>query len=170
MIEVHPYRPFVPNNTKYLFLGTFTGKKDSLKDDWFFGTKRTQFWKILEAVYVIELNTNLEKENLFKNINLAITDVILSCERRDNSNLDNNLINITFNLDAISDIFKLNRIEKVYFSSRNAEGLFKKNFKELISKYPKVELITLPSPSPRYAAMTFTEKVKRYKELLPKLI
>jgi len=36
-------------------------------------------------------------------------------------------------------------------------------------QYQNIELITLPSPSPRYASMSKQEKVARYTELLPKL-
>jgi hypothetical protein len=49
------------------------------------------------------------------------------------------------------------------------EHLFRKNFKNTICQYPKIKLVTLPSPSPRYAAMNRQEKITRYKELLPKL-
>jgi hypothetical protein len=35
-------------------------------------------------------------------------------------------------------------------------------------KNPSVKFITLPSPSPRYAAMSKEEKIKKYKEVLPK--
>jgi len=36
--------------------------------------------------------------------------------------------------------------------------------------YPKIELITLPSPSPRYAILSKDEKGAIYAEILPKLV
>src|SRR3972149_967268 len=100
MIEKHPFEPFVPENTQYLFLGTFTGRRplnDETDYDWFYGTKRNQFWSIMEGVYGVELRNKTAKQALFTKIGLAITDVILSCERRGGSNLDENIINITYN-------------------------------------------------------------------------
>jgi hypoxanthine-DNA glycosylase len=172
MIETHPFGNFIPANAQYLILGSFTGKR-SEEDitggyDWFYGTRRNLFWPILQEVYGISLKTKEEKQALFNQVGIAITDIILSCERRSNSNLDMNLINIVLNPE-VANILKNKSIKKVFFSSRFVEKLFRKHFKDLIGMYPDIELITLPSPSPRYAAMSRSEKVSFYKKLLPKL-
>jgi len=169
MIEIHPFDVFVPRDTKYLFLGSFTGKTEDASYDWFYSNKRNQFWSILEEVYGIKLDTKVEKQGLFTRLGLAITDIILSCERRANSNLDMDLTNMVFNTKVILKVIQKNRIKTIYFSSRFAEKLFKKQFEEVIEHYPAIRLITLPSPSPRYAAMSKSEKISRYKELLPRL-
>lgn len=174
MTETHPFGDFVPKDTEYLILGSFTGKRteEDVKNgyDWFYGTKRNQFWKIMEAAYEIDLKTKIDKQNLFTKLKIAITDIIISCERKGNSNLDMNLTNIVLNTDAINNILEKNIINKVFFSSRFVEKLFKKQFKDVIKKYSEIELVTLPSPSPRYAVMSKLEKIKTYKHLLPKLI
>ncbi|HAP37729.1 hypothetical protein A2574_01745 [Candidatus Shapirobacteria bacterium RIFOXYD1_FULL_38_32] len=169
MVETHPFGNFVPDNCKYLFLGTFTGKITDPSYDWFFGTKRNQFWPMLESVFGVDLKTKINKQELFSKLQMAIADIILQCERSENSNADNNLINIVYNTNAIGKIIEKNKINAIFFSSRMAEKLFKRNFKELTSKYPEINLVTLPSPSPRYATITKLEKIIRYKELLPKL-
>ncbi len=169
MLEKHPFGNFVPANTKYLFLGSFTGKLVE-GYDWFYANKRNQFWPILEAVYNINLPTKKEKQELFTRLGMAITDIILSCERRSNNNLDTNLINIVYNTQAIDDIIQSNKIKTIYFSSRFAEKLFKKEFKTFAQLRPKTSLVTLPSPSPRYATMSKYQKVEKYKKLLPKLV
>lgn len=170
MIETHPFGTFVPKDCKYLFLGTFTGKIIDPSYDWFFGTKRNQFWPMLEEVFGLPLKSKDEKQNLFTDLGIAMTDIILECERSENTNADNNLINIVYNTKAITKVIDEHRIKAVFFSSRMAEKLFKKVFKDLIAKHPEISLVTLPSPSPRYAAMTKSKKIERYKELLPKLI
>jgi hypothetical protein len=60
MIETHAFGNFIPLDAKYLILGSFTGKEAMRKNpasdnsyDWFYGTKRNQFWSILESVYKI---------------------------------------------------------------------------------------------------------------------
>lgn len=172
MVETHPFGSFVPVNTRYLILGSFTGKRteDDIKNgyDWFYGNKRNQFWPIMEKVYGIGLQSKKEKQELFTRLRMAIADVILSCERKVNNNLDINLTNMVFNTEAIINVLEKNKIKSIFFSSRFAEHLFKRQFKNVVQLHPEIELVTLPSPSPRYAAMSKSEKVARYKELLPR--
>ncbi len=175
MILKHPFGDFVPKNARYLIVGSFPGKEVFLyiKDnpyDWYYGTKRNTFWPIIEEVYGIELSNKEDKIKLFTRLRIAITDTIYSCERLLNSNLDVNLTNIVYNNQEIARILDNNKIEKIFFSSRFVENNYKRHFKDLIIKYPNIELITLPSPSPRYAAMTKDEKIKKYSELLPRLL
>ncbi len=170
MIETNRFKPFVPQNAKYLLIGSFGGKVTADNNyDWYYGTKRNHFWLILRQVFSLPLEDIAEKKTLFSNLNLAITDIILSCERKSGTNLDNNLINITYNDKAIYKILKNNNIKKIFFSSRFVEKLFRKVFKEYILKNQDLELITLPSPSPRYAKLRIEDKVKIYKKLMPKL-
>lgn len=168
MVETHPFGNFVPQNAQYLILGSFTGKITDDSYDWFYGTKRNLFWPIMQEVYGTELQTKQEKQELFNRLGIAITDIILSCERKSNNNLDMNLTNIVLN-EEVANILKNNKIKKIFFSSRFVEKLFRKHFKQLILEYPEIELIPLPSPSPRYAAMSRVQKVARYKELLPEV-
>lgn len=163
MLETHPYGSFVPSRARFLVLGSFTGKP-AAGYDWFYTTKRNQFWPILENVYGLKLDNKKSKQKLFTKLRIAITDIIYQCEREKGTNLDTNLINIIYNIPAIEKILSQNKIERIYFSSRFVEGKFKKIFKDV-----SIELITLPSPSPRYATMSKAEKIARYKELLPRL-
>lgn len=168
MIEKHPYGSFVPKNSKCLFLGTFTGKPEP-EYDWFFATKRNQFWPMMEIVFETKLDTTEKKKDLFTKLRMAITDIILSCERSEGTNADKNLVNFSYNTNVINKIIEENNIQKIYFSSRMAEKLFRKVFKDTILEHPEVELITLPSPSSRYALISKAEKIARYKQLLPRL-
>lgn len=169
MIDTHPFGTFVPVNTEYFFLGSFTGKVESPSYDWFYANGRNQFWPIMEKAFDRDLSSKEKKQGLFTELRMAITDIILSCERKNNSNLDMNLANMVFNTKAIENVIKDNNLKAIYFSSRFAEKLFRKVFKETILRFSDIQLITLPSPSPRYATMTKVEKVRCYKELLPKL-
>ena len=123
----------------------------------------------MEKVYQTDLNTKAQQQ-LFTNLKMAITDIILSCCRKANNNLDSSLTNPVFNTQAILKIIRENNIKTIYFSSRFTEKLFKKQFIDVVQKYPAIELITLPSPSPRYAAMSKLAKIVQYKKLLPKLL
>jgi hypoxanthine-DNA glycosylase len=176
MIETHPFGNFVPINAKYLILGSFTGRQavKGTNDtdntyDWFYGTKRNQFWSILEEVYGIELRNKQSKQELFAKLGIAIADIIYQCERKGISNLDADLVNITYNVKAIAEILESEHIEKILFTSRFVEDRFKKFFKNFINCQPSIYLITLPSPSPRYAKMSKEQKIQKYKVLFPKL-
>lgn len=171
MLETHPFGTFTPLKAKYLILGSFVAKRRAEESsyDWFYGTKRNQFWPILEGVYHTKLKNKKAKKKLFTDLSIAIADIIYQCERRDNNNSDFNLINISYNTSGIDKLLKKNKIEIIYFSSRFVEKEFKKHFKQIISHYPQIKLITLPSPSPRYAIINIEEKSKKYSQILPKL-
>lgn len=133
--------------------------------DWFYSNGRNHFWPIMETVYGVKLPTIGDRKKLLTKLQMAISDMILSCERRKKNNADTNLINCVFNTNAILRILSKNKIKTIFFSSRFAESLFCKQFTNL-----EIKLVTLPSPSPRYAKMTKNEKTARYKELLPGLL
>lgn len=166
MLEKHPFGNFVPKKVKYLLLGSYPTRPTN-PYAWFYANGRNQFWPIMEEVYGLELKTKRQQQNLFVNLKMALADIILSCERRKNSNLDVNLFNLTINRE-VAEIIRTNKIKTVFFTSRFVEKLFRQHFKEIIRE-PEIELVTLPSPSPRYATLTKAQKIARYKELLPKL-
>jgi len=168
MVEKHPFGDFIPKKVRYLMLGSFV-TKPSNPYEWFYANGRNQFWPILEEVYSLSFNTKQKQQQLFADLYMALSDIILSCERKKNSNLDVNLFNITYNIPAITNIISKNPIEKIFFTSRFVESVFKKNFKEVMKEHTKIQLIGLPSPSPRYALITKKEKIMNYKRLLPKL-
>jgi len=176
MIETHPFEIFVPPNAKYLILGSFAGKEavkgtdyHDPKYDWYYGTKRNQFWPILENVYGVELRNRQAKQNLFFKLGIGIADIIYQCERGNGSNLDSNLINPIYNIKPITDVFDNYPIQNIFFTSRFVEKRFKQIFKTVISHYPSIFMITLPSPSPRFAQLSREGKIARYVELFPKL-
>ena len=162
--EIHPFGDFVPHKSKYLVLGSFPAREGG---DWFYGSKRNQFWQILESVYGVGLKTKKKKQRLLSELGVAVADIILKCDRKNGSSLDFNLTNIVYNIRGIEQILKKHKIQKIFFTSRFVEKKFRGQFKEVVGKFADIELVTLPSPSPRYAAVTKAEKIKRYKETLP---
>lgn len=165
MIEKHPFTSFVPQNSRLLILGSFPGREStqtSRANDWFYCANRNQFWKIIESVYDQVLLTTSSKQELFKQRNIAITDIIESCERRENKNSDDNLINKVYNKVAIAKILAQNPITKILFTSKSVYLEFLQNF----DKPKAVELVILPSPSPIYRRMSLNDKIIAYKAQL----
>ena len=149
-------------------LGSFV-TKPSNPYDWFYANGRNHFWPIMEEVYGATFDTKEKQQHLFIQLEMALADVILSCERKNNSNLDISLFNIVYNTTAINTIIKEHTVRKIFFTSRYVETLFQRHFKDITQLYAEIKLVCLPSPSPRYAMMSKQEKINRYKELLPKL-
>ena len=175
MIETHPFGSFVPQQARYLILGSFTTKEayngQQEKYVWFYSNGgRNNFWPILEAVYGVELKTRKQMEELLTALEIVLADIIYQCERTKSSNLDVNLTNIVYAIDDVTRILTTNPIKKIFFTSRFVEGRFRRVFKTLINEHPEIELITLPSPSPRYVLMTKEQKIKCYKDAMPKLL
>lgn len=166
-IEEHPFDAYVPENARVLILGSFPGKEQTQQktgeldeNEWFYGAKRNQFWRIIKEVFDIELGNKKVKQQLFKENRIAITDIFSKVIRQNDSNLDSNLLVKEDNKSCIQDILQDSKIEKILFTSKYVEKEFQKLF-------PEVSIgECLPSPSPRYARMKFGEKVEHYKSKL----
>jgi hypoxanthine-DNA glycosylase len=163
-IEEHPFTAFVPRNIRCLIVGSFPGKEQTQcavdETHWFYGAPRNQFWKIVEKVYNRELKKRKQKQRLFEEHGIGITDVIQSCVRRSGTNLDENLDIKEYNAETIGKILKKYH-PKVLFTSRFVE----KEFKKLFPDYSNTDI--LPSPSPRYFKLSIEDKARVYKEKLP---
>ncbi|POY38582.1 hypothetical protein C3K47_04080 [Solitalea longa] len=136
---------------------------------WTYESERNQFWKLFRAVYNRSLSNKDEKQELFADLKMANTDIILSCSRKNGGNLDSNLINKIYNTDVITAILKENPIEKIFFTGKGVELEFRAKFKELLSVNSHVAIVALPSPSPAYASLSFEKKLEIYKAALPAL-
>ena len=164
LFEVHPFEAFIPKNIKCLIVGSFPGKEQTqceLDDhQWFYGAPRNQFWKILQLVYQKDLGVRKEKQELFEEHGIGITDVIKSCIRKNGTNLDENLDIKEYNKETLQSILNKHH-PKVLFTSRFVE----KEFRKLFPGYTNTDI--LPSPSPRYFKLSIEDKARIYKEKLP---
>lgn len=169
-IEHHAFGAFLPERVAYLVVGTFPGKQftqmskaEVWADEtaWSYGGKN-QFWRIMETIYDVELPSRAAKQLLFKELHIGMMDLIQSCSRKNNSNLDNNLENITWNRVAFEEILATQNIKAIFTTGKGVALTLKKWFPEWQEK-----IIALPSPSPRYANMSFYEKRAFYENVFP---
>ena len=164
-IETHPFKAFVPENATVLIVGSFPGRDITHRklsdDEWFYGTKRNQFWKIISGVYNEELLTKAGKQELFEKHGIGIVDIFLRIKRKGNNNTDSNLEIVEYNDTAIEKILENKNIERIFFTSQFVG-------KSFLKRFPGVKTgESLPSPSPRYARMSLPEKIEYYKLKLP---
>lgn len=164
-IEIHPFKAYVPENASAIIVGSFPGRevthKELSEDEWFYGSKRNQFWKIISGVYEADLPSRKEKQALFQKHGIGIVDIFLRVKRTEDNNMDSSLDVIEFNDKEVALILKNPCIKKIFFTSRFVENAFKKLFPEVIIGE------CLPSPSPRYARMSLQQKIDYYKLKLP---
>ena len=153
----HPFPPITYKDSKTLILGSFPSI-DSFENSFYYAHKRNQFWKLLSELSHYPINNRDQKMWLLKQTKIALWDMVKSCSR-DNS-LDSSLEDIEVN--SLAEFLEEHpTIEKVAFTGRLAERLFKMHF-----DYLEIETLYLPSPSSAYAKMSFKEKLKKYRELL----
>jgi hypoxanthine-DNA glycosylase len=165
-IETHPFKAFVPENATVIIIGSFPGKEITHKtlspDEWFYGAKRNQFWKIISGVYGKDLISKKEKQKLFEKHGIGIADIFLRIKRKGDNNTDDNLVVIEYNDKALKKILENKNIKTIFFTSKFVEKCFLKLFPGTNNGK------CLPSPSPRYARMSLDEKIKSYRDNLPK--
>jgi len=153
----HPFPPITYKDSKTLILGSFPSI-DSFENSFYYAHKRNQFWRLLSELSRYPINNRDQKMWLLKQTKIALWDMVKSCSR-DNS-LDSSLEDIEVN--SIAEFLEEHpTIEKIAFTGRLAERLFKMHF-----DYLEIETLYLPSPSSAYAKMSFKEKLKKYRELL----
>lgn len=152
----HPFDPVIDENSKVLILGSFPSF-DSFKYSFYYANKNNAFWKILETIYNVKLNSTEDKTKLLKEKHIALWDVIKSCKR--DSSLDSRLKDIKLN--NIEKLLKdYPNICKIGCNGKKAYELFVKNFKT------EKEVVYLQSTSSANARIKFDEKLKIYKEFL----
>lgn len=153
----HPFKPILFPDTEILILGTFPSL-DSFKYQFYYAHKRNQFWKILSDIYNHPAATDEERVALLQYAKIGLYDIVAACERQNSS--DANLKNC-----QLTDIPALLRqyptIRLIAFTGQKAAKLYQKGYRDL-----PVQTVTLPSPSPAYAAMPYAQKRRIYENVL----
>lgn len=153
------FAPIVDVNSTTLILGTMPGEK-SLQLGEYYGNRGNQFWRLIFTLFEKPLSHDYnEKIQLLKQNNIALWDVLEFCERE--GSLDSNIKNEKAN-DFNKFYAEYPKINKVFFSSKNAEKYYNKH----VGRNEGITYITLPSPSGSNATMSFDKKLYLWKLLL----
>ncbi len=152
---VHPIPPLFDENSRTLILGSFPSVK-SREAAFFYGHPQNRFWAVVAAVLGKEKPVTIDdKKRLVLENNLALWDVIASCEITGSS--DSSISDVTAN--DLSVIIKSSKIEKIFVNGKTAEKYYNK------FTYPEtgIKAICLPSTSPANAAWSFEKLVDAWK-------
>jgi hypoxanthine-DNA glycosylase len=157
-MEYHPFKPIIFPDSKILILGSFPSIK-SFEEGFYYAHPRNQFWSLLGEVFAEDFSTTEAKIALCKKHHIALFDSAKSLKRDTGNSSDTNLKDIEVN--NFKQLFlDYPCIDTILFTGKKAQTIFNKSYKEL-----RIKKALLPSPSPAYAAMSFEEKLQKYKEL-----
>lgn len=150
----HNIPPVFDKNSKILILGSFPSPK-SREQRFFYGHPQNRMWKALSAVFNDKMPESIEEKRRFLvNHNIAMWDVIESCEIRGAS--DSSIKNPIPN--NFSMIFDTADIKKVFTTGRAATDYYFKLTGDIS--------FMLPSPSPANCAVSLDTLIEEYKIIL----
>lgn len=150
MIE-HTLKPIYDKNSKVLILGSIPSIK-SRKVGFYYAHPQNKFWKILAKIYNENIpNNKKEKITFLKKHNIALFDVLKSCDIKSSS--DSSIKNPIPN--DLTPILNKTNIKTIFTSGKKAYNLYQKYC------YPKTKInaIYLPSTSPANCPKGIEEKL-----------
>lgn len=154
-MEIHNIQPVFDENSRMLILGSFPSVK-SREQKFFYGHPQNRFWKVISNITGEELPTTIEeKKSLLLRNNIAVWDVIKSCDIVGSS--DSSIEKVEVN--DFSIIFNNAKIERIYANGDKAYKLFKKYCKD-------IEITKLPSTSPANAQYSLEKLCKEWKIII----
>ena len=152
---IHPIPPLYNENSKSLILGSFPSVK-SRESEFFYGHPQNRFWTVAAAVLGYpKPETVEEKKKMILDNNLAMWDVIASCEIEGSA--DSTIKNATAN--DLSEIIASSKIDRIFVNGKTAEKYYNKY------TYPKTKIkaICLPSTSPANAVWNLERLIEAWK-------
>ena len=154
---IHPIKPLYDENSALLILGSFPSVK-SREAGFYYGNPQNRFWRVLAAVYGEETpESTEEKKRFLHSHNIALFDVIKSCEITGSS--DGSIKDVRPN--DISAIIKKTKIKKIFLNGKTAERYYKKYNSDKIN----LPAVCLPSTSPANAAWSGEKLIQAWKEI-----
>ncbi len=155
---VHPIAPVYNAESEVLILGSFPSVK-SRETEFFYGHRQNRFWRVIAALCGEEVPEGIEeKKALLLRNNIALWDVIASCEITGSA--DSSIKNAVPN--NIMKIIKESRISRIYTNGKKADELYKK----YLENETGIEAICLPSTSPANAAWSFERLTQEWKKII----
>lgn len=144
MTQYHNIPPVYDKNCKILILGSFPSVK-SREAQFFYGHPQNRFWKVLSAVLGCECPvTTEEKKAMLLSHNIAVWDVIGSCEITGSS--DASIRAVVPN--DIAGLVAKTSITHIFTNGATSSNMYKRYCCNRVG----IEAVRLPSTSPANAS------------------
>jgi G:T/U-mismatch repair DNA glycosylase len=161
MIEDHPFVYFLPQTTERLIIGSFPCFNGTDHGEWFYaGSGKNEFWRLLAAVFNQPTESKADKQILCEQHGIALTDIALRIERKENNCSDANLHIIEINRIGL-DICLAAWPNMIYFTSKFVQRHFFRH-------YPEVSIPSQVLVSPSPAANRHIASLAEYKQMRAK--
>lgn len=155
-MEVHNFDPIFDENSRILILGSFPSVK-SREARFFYGHPQNRFWRVVSALFGEDCPQTIdEKKSLLLRHNIAVWDVIKSCDITGSS--DSSIKNAVPN--DFTEIFETADIKTVFTNGGTAYNMYKRWCKDL------PEAVKLPSTSPANAAFSLERLIQEWSVIL----
>lgn len=154
---IHSFPPAVNRQTRILVIGSMPSTA-SLKAQEYYAYKHNQFWKIIFAIFAQGRTPDgyADKINTLLTHRTGLWDALAACERT--GSLDGNISKPEPN-DFPALFARYPAIETLLFNGQAARAHFKRAFGD-----GGKTCLTLPSTSPAHAALSYHEKLHRWKQ------
>lgn len=153
----HNLKPIYNDNSKILILGSMPSVI-SRKENFYYANQNNRFWKIMGQLFNVKLNSNTEKELFLLSHNIALWDVIKSCDI--NGSSDSSIKNIAIN--DINKIIENSQINTIFLTGKKSYDIFNK----YCHLNKEMNIIYLPSPSSANAVCSLESLIDSYKIIL----
>lgn len=151
----HEIDPIYNKNSKILILGSFPSVK-SRENHFFYHHPQNRFWKVLSNVTECETPVSIEEKKKFLlDNNVAVWDVIASCEIEGSS--DSSIKNVIVN--DLNKIINACDIKQIFCNGGKSFELYKK----YCEKNTNLKAIKLPSTSPANARFSLEKLIHEWK-------
>lgn len=151
----HPFPPLYDKNSKVLILGSFPSVK-SREQMFFYGHPQNRFWKVVSTVIGTETPVTIEeKRNFLLSNNIALWDVIASCDITGSS--DSSIKNVVAN--DLTEILDNSNIKQIFVNGKTAEKYYNKYIRDAIKR----DAICLSSTSPANAGWGIDRLIGEWK-------
>jgi double-stranded uracil-DNA glycosylase len=152
------FPPITAADARILILGSLPGQK-SLAATEYYAHRQNAFWGIMSALLGVSGDYQSRCGQLTRE-RIAVWDVLASSVRPGSMDADIRLDSAQPN-DFAKFLAEHTGIERIGFNGRKAEQLFRRLVMPNLEP-PLPQLISLPSTSPAYAAMSFNDKLEAW--------
>lgn len=149
----HNIDPLYNNNSRILILGSFPSVK-SREAHFFYHHPQNRFWKIIESLFNEDCTTIEKKKKCLLQNNIALWDVIESCEIVGSS--DSSIKNVKIN--DLTKIINESKIKTVFTNGKKSYQLYNK----YCYSETKINAISLPSTSPANAIYSLDRLIEEW--------
>lgn len=154
------FPPVARGDARVLVLGSLPGIR-SITAQQYYAHPRNAFWPIMRALFAIDGSYDTRCKQLIAQ-RIAVWDALQSSVRPGSLDADIRLDKARAN-DFATFFDRHRDIGLVLFNGRKAESLFTR-FVDARPHDPSAQFMVLPSTSPAYAAMPYSDKLTRWRE------